>query len=65
LQLSKLLVDSSKIVFGSDYVFATEAAVPLTIKGVREYGGFDEKDMVVIERENAMGLFPRLKKFLK
>ncbi len=48
--------------FGSDYVFATEATVPLTIKGVREYGGFDEKDMAAIERENAMGLFPRLKK---
>lgn len=51
--------------FGSDYVFATEAAVPLTIKGVREYGGFDEKDVAAIERENAMGLFPRLKKVSK
>lgn len=56
------LVDSSKIVFGSDYIFATEAAVPVTIKGIREYAGFNEKDLAAIERENAMDLFPRLKK---
>jgi predicted TIM-barrel fold metal-dependent hydrolase len=56
------LVDSSKIVFGTDYIFATQTAVPLTIKGIREYAGFNAKDIVAIERENAMNLFPRLKK---
>jgi predicted TIM-barrel fold metal-dependent hydrolase len=56
------LVDSSKIVFGTDYIFATQAAVPLTIKGIREYTGFNAKDIAAIERENAMDLFPRLKK---
>lgn len=57
------LVDSSKIVFGSDYIFATEPAVPLTINGVREYSGFNENDILAIEKENAMELFPRLRKF--
>lgn len=56
------LVDSSKIVFGTDYIFATQAAVPLTIKGIREYPGFNAKDIVAIEGGNAMDLFPRLKK---
>jgi hypothetical protein len=36
--------------------------VPLTIKGIREYPGFNAKDIVAIERGNAMDLFPRLKK---
>jgi len=56
------LVDSSKIVFGTDYIFATQAVVPLTIKGIREYAGFHANDIAAIERENAMDLFPRLKK---
>lgn len=55
------LVDSSKIIFGTDYVFATEEAVPMTIKGIKEYTGFNSKDITAIERENAERLFPRLK----
>lgn len=56
------LVDSSKIVFGSDYPFATQAAMPVTIKGVREYAGFSPKDIAAIWKENATGLFPRLRR---
>ena len=56
------LVDSSKILFGSDNVFATEAAVPVTIKGINEYTGFNGEDIAAIKRENARNLFPRLKK---
>ncbi len=56
------LVDSSQIVFGSDYIFATEAAVPLTIKGITEYKGFSENDVVSIEKNNVKTLFPRLNK---
>lgn len=55
------LVDSSHIVFGTDYVFATEAVVPLTIQGVQEYEGFNEQDRAAIEEENALGLFPELR----
>lgn len=54
------IVDSSHIVFGSDYVFATPAAIPLTIKGLKEYEGFSRKDLVSIGKENAKSLFPRL-----
>lgn len=56
------LVDTSQILFGSDYVWATEPAVPATIKGINEYKGFTPKDIMAIQRENAMNLFPRLKK---
>lgn len=56
------LVDTSKIVFGTDYIFATEAVVPLTIKAILEYTGFNAKDKVAIGKENAMNLFPRLRK---
>jgi predicted TIM-barrel fold metal-dependent hydrolase len=55
------LVDSSHIVFGTDYIFATEAAVPMTVKGVRGYKGFDKNDLAAIENENLVRLFPRLK----
>jgi predicted TIM-barrel fold metal-dependent hydrolase len=34
------LVDSTRVVFGTDYVFATEAAVAPTIRGIDEYQGF-------------------------
>jgi len=54
------LVDNSRIVFGSDYVFATQAAVPVTIEGIREYPGFTAQDQGAIEQENARDLFPRL-----
>lgn len=55
------LVDSSHIVFGTDYVFATKEAVPLTIDGIRNYTGFDGQDLSAIASENARQLFPRLK----
>lgn len=55
------LVDSSRILFGSDYVFATQAVVPLTIKGVKEYAGFSTQDLAIVANGTAMGLFARLK----
>jgi predicted TIM-barrel fold metal-dependent hydrolase len=55
------LADSSRIVFGTDYIFATQGAVALTIKGIDEYPGFKEKDRVAIENGNALALFPGLK----
>lgn len=56
------LVGTSRIVFGTDYVFLASAGIPYTIKGIREFDGFNAKDIVAIEKENATGLFPRLKK---
>lgn len=56
------LVDSSHIVFGSDYVFAPLDAIQLTIKGIKEYAGFNQKDIAAIENENVQNLFPRFKR---
>jgi len=54
------LAGSSNILLGTDYVFAPVGCVPLTIQGVRDYDGFSEKDLVCIEYENALSLFPRI-----
>lgn len=55
------LVDSSKIVFGTGCGSDSQGIVPLTIRGIRDYPGFTEKDLTAIGRENALALFPRLK----
>lgn len=55
------LVTSQQILFGTDYVFASQDAIPATIEGVEKYAGFTKADVSAIERENALGLFPRLK----
>jgi 6-methylsalicylate decarboxylase len=54
------VTDSSHILFGTDYIFATDAAVPATIAGVHNYGAFTDEDLRAIERENALSLFPTL-----
>ncbi len=53
------LADSSHIVFGSDYPFATEAVTSTTISELKKYDGFDQKGLKAIDRENALNLFPR------
>lgn len=58
------LVDSSQIIFASDYVWATEPAVPTTIKGIREYEGFNANDISNIMNDNALKLFPRFEKIV-
>jgi hypothetical protein len=55
----RTLVDSSRVLFGSDYVFATKEAIPLTVKGISEYQDFDTKDLAAIANETAMSLFGR------
>jgi len=52
------LVDSSRILFGSDYIFATDVAFELGRKGIRGYGKFSEDDIAAIEYVNARRLFP-------
>src|SRR6266481_4316754 len=56
------VVDSSQILFGSDYVFATREAVPLTVQDITDYPAFGAADVTAIARENAARLFPRLRK---
>jgi 6-methylsalicylate decarboxylase len=55
------LVDSSHILFGSDYPFAPELAVSLFVQGIQNFDGFDEQARKAIERESALALFPRFK----
>jgi predicted TIM-barrel fold metal-dependent hydrolase len=53
------LVESSRILFGSDYVFATQEAVPLTVEGLKSYSGFTATDIAAISRDNASRLLAR------
>lgn len=55
------ITDPAHILFGTDYVFATAAAVPATIAGIRDYRPFGPQDIRAIERETALALFPTLR----
>jgi Predicted metal-dependent hydrolase of the TIM-barrel fold len=55
------VVGASQIVFGSDYIFAPEPCIPLTVNGIRDYKGFDAEAVRAIERGNALQLFSRLR----
>lgn len=55
------LVDTSQILFGSDYEFAPEPLTVASIAGLQAYDGFNEPTRMAIERDNAVALFPRLK----
>jgi predicted TIM-barrel fold metal-dependent hydrolase len=56
------LVDPSHILFGSDYPFARELLTSVTIRSLKNYGGFDDRALKAVEQENALRLFPRLSK---
>jgi 6-methylsalicylate decarboxylase len=54
------LVDPSHILFGSDYPFMPEPSVADNVAGLADYQGFDQQAQWMIERQNALALFPRL-----
>ncbi len=54
------LIEPSHILFGSDYPFMPESSVAENVAGLVEYRGFDPQVRQLIERENALELFPRL-----
>lgn len=56
------LVDPAQMIFGSDYPFAPSVLTAVTIKGLKNYGGFDKQALIAIENENALKLFPRIGK---
>jgi predicted TIM-barrel fold metal-dependent hydrolase len=56
-------IEPSHILFGCDYPFLPERMIDTMIKGLKEYEGFDEKTRKMIERENALTLFPRLNQY--
>ena len=55
------LIPISQILFGSDYPFLPKPKIKSMIKGLEEYDGFNEENRKLIEKENALSLFPRLK----
>ena len=55
------LVQPSQILFGSDYPWANEMISAFTIRGIAQYDGFNNQTRKIIERENTLALFPRLK----
>jgi hypothetical protein len=58
------LIDATHVVFGTDYVFATDAAVPLTVDSVRTYPGFSPPDTAAVMQDNARRLLPDLPRAL-
>ena len=54
------LVDTSHILFGTDYCWAQPWMTSLFIRALREYDGFSEQDLRGVERDSALSLFPRL-----
>ncbi len=55
----KKLVPASHILFGTDFPFAGGSAA--VAKGLRENSDFTAAQLRLIDRDNALGLFPRLK----
>ncbi|MFC1957422.1 amidohydrolase family protein [Chloroflexota bacterium] len=51
------LVDTSHILFGTDYVWGQSWLTPIFIKALKEYDGFNEQDLVAVESGNASRLF--------
>lgn len=56
----KAIAPISHILFGTDYL-GGEGNVMATAKGLRENGGFSDAELRLIERDNALELFTRLK----
>jgi predicted TIM-barrel fold metal-dependent hydrolase len=55
------VADPSRVLFGSDFPFARNAGViEQSIKGMKQFSGFDAGLRRKIERDNALALFPRL-----
>jgi predicted TIM-barrel fold metal-dependent hydrolase len=58
-------VGASQIVYGTDGGWTPQAQVAIANKIFMAYDGFDESQLLAIERENAAGLFPRVEKTRK
>jgi 6-methylsalicylate decarboxylase len=58
----RILADPTHIVFGSDYPFAGEPEFLMgkTAEALHHYGGFEDEELLAVERNNALRLFPRL-----
>jgi predicted TIM-barrel fold metal-dependent hydrolase len=59
------LVDTSHILFGSDFPFVHEIVVKEMIQEIVNNQDFDLNTRFMIEQKNALTLFPRLRSFIK
>jgi 6-methylsalicylate decarboxylase len=57
----RALVEPSQILLGTDYPFMPEDTTVETLAGLEEFDGFDATDLTAIARDNALGLFARLR----
>jgi len=55
------LVGPEQILFGSDFPFAPEPLTQASIDGLATFDGFDDRARRLIERDNALALFPSLR----
>jgi len=55
------LVPPTQILFGSDFPFAPEPVIDMSVDGLTRYDGFDAAARGAIERGNAVALLPRLR----
>lgn len=53
------LVEPTRILFGSDYPYMQQSLVEKSISALTEYKGFNASDRLLLERDNALSLFPR------
>jgi 6-methylsalicylate decarboxylase len=54
----KELVNTSHILFGSDYPFAPDIITAHTVKSLQLFNGFSEDDLFAIDKGNATLIFP-------
>jgi 6-methylsalicylate decarboxylase len=54
------IADPSRVLFGSDWPFANADVVAEELRGLAAPGGLTESERPVVERGNALALFPGL-----
>jgi predicted TIM-barrel fold metal-dependent hydrolase len=61
LRFLQELVEPTQILFGSDYPYMQEHFIEKSIQELATYDGFNNNDRQLIERDNALKVFPRLR----
>jgi predicted TIM-barrel fold metal-dependent hydrolase len=60
----RALLDSSQILFGTDFPFMPEQTTIETLAGIGRFDGFSADELEAVTRHNALALFPRLQRAL-
>ena len=54
------LVGPDRVLFGSDFPFAPDVLAGIQVAGLVAHPGYDEAERQLVERDNALRIFPRL-----